>query len=84
MPMEAPDAPAESPWVVRDLPGWHYAVTVVDLDAKPASKIPYYFQQDREIATLFAQHLLRLEQENRAELVRDEHAHSDAINKPGS
>jgi hypothetical protein len=66
MPMEAPDASAEGVWVVRDLPGWHYAVTVVDLDAKPASKIPYYFQQDREIATQFAQHLLRSEQNSRS------------------
>jgi hypothetical protein len=52
-------------WQVRDLAGWHYAVTVVDLDAKPASKIPHYYQQDRDIATLFAQHLLE-EEESRA------------------
>mmetsp|Transcript_51140 Transcript_51140/g.95274 ORF Transcript_51140/g.95274 Transcript_51140/m.95274 type:complete len:428 (-) Transcript_51140:176-1459(-) len=53
-----PDMPVDSGThthpVIRDLEGWEYSIMVVDLDSKPIEKIPYYFQQDLEIAESFA------------------------------
>merc|ERR1711871_54258 len=44
LPVELGDAPRT---VVRDLPGWEYSVTLVDLDPKPVEKIPAYYKLDR-------------------------------------